>query len=89
MNENILPYMYLFGPALFNIIYVVIRIYNKKHKCAITVGDYGFSIIRNIRFFNDSMDRNNKKVLRIIIDVVLVFSILFPLFVFFINKVCD
>jgi hypothetical protein len=79
--------MYLLGPALFNLIYVAIRIYNKKYECAVHAGDYGFSIIKNVRFFNDSMDRDNKKSVRVIIDAALVFSVLLPGFVFLVSKV--
>ena len=87
MNENILPYMYLLGPALFNLIYASIRIYNKRHEHATRVGDYGFSIIKNIRIFNESMDRDNKKVILILINFALVFSILLPGIVFLVGKV--
>lgn len=87
MSENILPYMYLLGPALFNLVYAGIRIFNKKQGFPPHVSNYGFSILRNVRYFNDFMDRDKKKPVRVIVDLVLVFSFLLPGFVFLVSKV--
>lgn len=87
MNETLLPYMYLLGPAVFNMLYLAIRIYNKKKGESVHVGDYGFSIMRNVELFNASLDGKNKKAARIAINAVLIFSLALPVFVFIGSKI--